>query len=72
MSYLDDPRVLFATERTLLAWNRPSPCIAAPPSSAAWPSSCRACCWRPIRPWCERVRVGHPGRAVGIFEGLIA
>jgi putative membrane protein len=22
MSYLDDPRVLFATERTLLAWNR--------------------------------------------------
>jgi putative membrane protein len=22
MSYLDDPRVLFATERTLLAWQR--------------------------------------------------
>ena len=22
MSYLDDPRVLFASERTLLAWNR--------------------------------------------------
>jgi putative membrane protein len=24
MSYLDDPRVLFAAERTLLAWNRTS------------------------------------------------
>jgi len=29
MSYLDDPRVLFAAERTLLAWNRTSVSLIA-------------------------------------------